>query len=331
MTGFVVAAYIQPVLKAFLHQGGRLSALADAMGVGDLWMLNPPEKIASEQYFTLLLNSSQLLQDGHLGIRIGQYAGLANFDVLGQALANTQSKALTLAQALQQVMVLERLVHRLGDSRIELEGSNIRLIWRAHYQQDSSARLVAESVLAGIIHLAQQLTGRLIPVREVCFVHDKPSDYQDAVYQQGFRAHCQFSQKTNSIVIASEVLAWPLRKNQGFLAQAVSADSIVDQVKQLLEENMMSNPKLAQVAAMLGLGERSLQRKLQHYNTRFQQVLAQVRLQQAQDYLQFSNLSILHISQLLGFKEQSSFNHFFLQGAGCSPLEYRVKGSPQSL
>ena len=331
MTGFVVAAYIQPVLKAFLHQGGRLSALADAMGVGDLWMLNPPEKIASEQYFTLLLNSSQLLQDGHLGIRIGQYAGLANFDVLGQALANTQSKALTLAQALQQVMVLERLVHRLGDSRIELEGSNIRLIWRAHYQQDSSARLVAESVLAGIIHLAQQLTGRLIPVREVCFVHDKPSDYQDAVYQQGFRAHCQFSQKTNSIVIASEVLAWPLRKNQGFFAQAVSADSIVDQVKQLLEENMMSNPKLAQVAAMLGLGERSLQRKLQHYNTRFQQVLAQVRLQQAQDYLQFSNLSILHISQLLGFKEQSSFNHFFLQGAGCSPLEYRVKGSPQSL
>lgn len=331
MTGFVVAAYIQPVLKAFLHQGGRLSALADAMGVGDLWMLNPPEKIASEQYFTLLLNSSQLLQDGHLGIRIGQYAGLANFDVLGQALANTQSKALTLAQALQQVMVLERLVHRLGDSRIELEGSNIRLIWRAHYQQDSSARLVAESVLAGIIHLAQQLTGRLIPVREVCFVHDKPSDYQDAVYQQGFRAHCQFSQKTNSIVIASEVLAWPLRKNQGFLARAVSADSIVDQVKQLLEENMMSNPKLAQVAAMLGLGERSLQRKLQHYNTRFQQVLAQVRLQQAQDYLQFSNLSILHISQLLGFKEQSSFNHFFLQGAGCSPLEYRVKGSPQSL
>lgn len=331
MTGFVVAAYIQPVLKAFLHQGGRLSALADAMGVGDLWMLNPPEKIASEQYFTLLLNSSQLLQDGHLGIRIGQYAGLSNFDVLGQALANTQSKALTLAQALQQMMVLERLVHRLGDSRIDLEGSNIRLIWRAHYQQDSSARLVAESVLAGIIHLAQQLTGRLIPVREVCFVHDKPSDYQDAVYQQGFRADCQFSQKTNSIVIASEVLAWPLRKNQEFLAQAVSADSIVDQVKQLLEENMMSNPKLAQVAAMLGLGERSLQRKLQQYDTGFQQVLAQVRLQQAQGYLQFSNLSILHISQLLGFKEQSSFNHFFLQSAGCSPLEYRIKGNTQSL
>ena len=85
-TGFVVAAYIQPVLKAFLKQGGRLSALADAMGVNDAWMLDPPEKIAIDQYFSLLLNASQLLNDGHLGIRIGQHVALANFDVLGKAL-----------------------------------------------------------------------------------------------------------------------------------------------------------------------------------------------------------------------------------------------------
>lgn len=320
---FVVAAYIQPVLKAYLQQGGRLSSLADAMSVNDLWMLNPPEKIPCEQYFNLLLNSSQLLQDGHLGIRIGQYAGLANFDVLGQALANTQSKALTLAQALQQVMVLERLVHRLGDSRIEVEGANIRLIWRAQYQQDESARLVAESVLSGIVHLAQQLTGRLIPVREVCFVHEKPADYQDSIYQQGFRSGCLFSQKTNSIVIASEVLAWPLRKTPELTAQAVSTESIVDQVKHLLEENMMSNPKIAQVSAMLGIGERSLQRKLKQHETSYQQELSLVRLQQAQGYLQYSNLGILHISQLLGFKEQSSFNHFFHQALGLSPLAYR--------
>lgn len=89
---------------------------------------------------------------------------------------------------------------------------------------------------------------------------------------------------------------------------------------------MMSNPKIAQVSAMLGIGERSLQRKLKRHETSFQQVFAQVRLQQAQGYLSYSSLSILHISQLLGFKEQSSFNHFFLQGAGCSPLVYRKGG-----
>jgi AraC-like DNA-binding protein len=325
MTGFVIAAYIQPVLKTYIHQGGRLSALADAMAVNDLWMLEPPEKVAVEQYFSLLLNSSQLLKDGHLGIRIGQYVGLTNFDVLGQALANTQSKALTLAQALQQVMVLERLVHRLGDSRIAVEGRNIRLIWRAQHQQDKAARLVAESVLAGIIHLAHTLTGRLIPVREVSFEHAKPNDYDDQIYQQGFRAECQFNKKTNSIVIAAEVLAWPLRETQALSSQALTTKSIVDQVKHLLENNLVSNLKVTHIAAMLGIGERSLQRQLKSYKTSFQQVLAEVRLQQAYGYLQYSNLSILQISQLLGFKEQSSFNHFFREVSGISPRCYKKK------
>mgnify|MGYP000330210888 FL=1 len=328
MTGFVIAAYIQPALKAFLQQGGRLSSLADAIGVSDLWMLEPPATITTEQYLNLLLNGSQLLRDGHLGIRIGQYAGLANFDVLGQALANTQSQSLTLSQALQQVMVLERLVHRLGDSRIEVEGQNIRLIWRAQYQQHKAARLVAESVLAGIIHLAQQLTGRLIPIREVSFVHEKPQDYQQQGYQQGFRSECQFGQKTNSIVIALKVLAWPLRQQGNMALQAVTTESIIDQVKHQLEQNLMNNPKLAQVAAMLGIGERSLQRKLKLQNVSFQKILTTVRLQQAYDYLQYSNLSILHISQLLGFKEQSSLNHFFFKETGFSPLSYRARAKP---
>jgi AraC-like DNA-binding protein len=325
MTGFVIAAYIQPVLKTYLQQGGRLSALADAMAVNDSWMLEPPEKVAVEQYFSLLLHSSQLLHDGHLGVRIGEHVGLVNFDILGQALASTQSKALTLAQALQQVIVLERLVHRLGDSRIAVEGQNIRLIWRAQYQQNKAARLVVESVLAGIIHLAQQLTGRRIPIREVSFEHAKPNDYDDQIYQQGFRAECHFNQKTNSIVIAADVLAWPLRETQTLSSQALTLESIVDQVKQLLVNNLMSNPKITHAAAMLGIGERSLQRKLKSYKTSFQKVLAEVRLQQAYGYLQYSHLSILQISQLLGFKEQSSFNHFFLEASGISPGSYKRK------
>jgi AraC-like DNA-binding protein len=216
-------------------------------------------------------------------------------------------------------------VHRLGDSRIAVEGRNIRLIWRAQHQQDKAARLVAESVLAGIIHLAHTLTGRLIPVREVSFEHAKPNDYDDQIYQQGFRAECQFNQKTNSIVIATEVLAWPLRETQALSSQVLTTKSIVDQVKHLLENNLVSNLKVTHIAAMLGIGERSLQRQLKSYKTSFQQVLAEVRLQQAYGYLQYSNLSILQISQLLGFKEQSSFNHFFREVSGISPRCYKKK------
>ncbi len=320
---YVVGPYIQPVLLAYLRQGGRLSALADAACVTDLWMINPPAKIPVEDYFRLILSASELLHDPLLGIKAGENAGLENFDVLGEALANIRARSLTLGHALQQVMTLERLVHRLGTSSIETQGGNVRFIWRAHFQQHRAARLVCESVLAGIIHLAEQLSGRLIPVMEVCFVHPRPADYHGPEYQQGFRAQCRFSQSHNSIMIASDVLAWPLQHIARPSVVESCAGQMVEQVKNQIGKNLINSPKLTQIAAILGHSERGLQRQLKQQGTSYQQLLADVRLHHAQDYLQYSNLSILQISQLLGFKEQSSFNHFFLRGCGVSPKKWQ--------
>ncbi|SOB76206.1 transcriptional regulator, AraC family [Marinobacter sp. LV10R510-11A] len=255
---YVVGPYIQPVLLAYLYAGGRLSTLADAMAVSDLWIINPPEKIAIEEYFRLVLSASHLLQDAHLGIKIGQHAGL-----------------------------------------------------------------VCESVLAGIIHLAEQLTGRLIPMMEVCFVHPRPSDYRALEYQQGFRAQCKFSQSYNSIMIAADVLSWPLQHIARPSVTAMDSRHVVEQVKNELKRSLTNSPKLAQIASILGQSERGLQRQLKQHGTSYQHLLAEVRLGHAQDYLKYSNLSILQISQLLGFKEQSSFNHFFLQEAGASPKKWQ--------
>ncbi len=311
------------MLVAYLQQGGRLSALADAISVSDLWMLNPPDIVAVEDYFRLCLSASELLHDPLLGIKAGQNAGLENFDVLGEALTNLRAKSLTLGHALHQVMTLERLVHRLGTSRIESYDGNIQLIWRANFQQHKAARLVCESVLAGIIHLAEQLTGRLIPVMEVCFVHARPENYQEAKYQQGFRAQCRFSQSHNSMMFAADVLAWPLKNIARPSVAESTAGQIVDQVKNHIGKNLLNSPKLPQIAAILGQSERSLQLQLKQQGTSYQQLLADVRLHHAQDYLQYSNLSILQISQLLGFREQSSFNHFFLRGSGLSPKKWQ--------
>lgn len=105
------------------------------------------------------LRCKQLARLSNLG---SEYTSLGDYDVLGKALENTQRQQATLAKALQQVMMLERLVHRLGDSRIEMEGDHVRCIWRARFQQHKASRLVSESMLAGISHLAQALAGRSI-------------------------------------------------------------------------------------------------------------------------------------------------------------------------
>ncbi len=330
---YVNGSLVKPVLDAYLHQNGRFSALADQLKIADSWLFNPPDKISMEQYFQLLLSASELVNDSHLGIKVGQYSGLASFDVLGKALENTQKNKATLAKALQQMMLLERLVHRLGDSRVEMEGNHVRVIWRARFQQHKASRLVSESILAGIVHLAQTLADRLIPILDVTFVHHQPTVYSESIYQQAFGAQCRFSQKYNSLLLAADVLAWPLKQSQQTMQTTRNAieqaqeETTVERVVNQLKSSLVSAPKLSQIAAILGLNERSLQRKLKTEGYSYQQLLAQVRMQQACDYLQYSNLNILNISQLLGFKEQSSFNHFFMQEMGVSPLNYKHRNN----
>ena len=147
----------------------------------------------------------------------------------------------------------------------------------------------------------------------------------ETLYQQAFRAQCRFGQKYNSMLLAADVLAWPLIQSADVALEVDEEQGIVEQVKAQLKTSLMSAPKLSQIAAILGLNERSLQRRLKAEGYSFQQLLAQVRQQQACDYLQYSNLNVLNISQLLGFKEQSSFNHFFIQQLGITPLQYKTE------
>ncbi|MCL6416947.1 AraC family transcriptional regulator [Aestuariirhabdus sp. Z084] len=315
---FVVGAYIQPTIEAFLQQGGRLSALASAIGKSDLWLYKPPIRINIADYFALLQTASELCQDPYLGLRSGQLADLNSFDVLGDAIA----VAKTLAEALQQVMLLERLVHRLGESSIQLEDNNLRLLWRSRFRSHPVNRLVCENVLSGIIQLAQRLAGRSIPVLEMTFEHRQPDQYRRDYYQVLCQGECRFDQPHNSLLIAADVLAWPLRSS---LVQPtrMAGQPVTEQLAELLAQRLMHHPRLAQMAAIMGMSERSLQRALRKEEQNFQGVLAQVRLRQACDYLEYSTMSLIQISQMLGFREQSSFNHFLVAQTGQSPKQFR--------
>jgi AraC-like DNA-binding protein len=67
-----------------------------------------------------------------------------------------------------------------------------------------------------------------------------------------------------------------------------------------------------------------LQRKLSDAGVNFQQVLDQTRFALAKDYLRQPGLSLVDIAFLLGYQEQSAFNHAFREWAGVNPGAWRV-------
>jgi AraC-like DNA-binding protein len=73
---------------------------------------------------------------------------------------------------------------------------------------------------------------------------------------------------------------------------------------------------------------RSLQNKLSREGTTFQQLLDYSRKEMAKQYLKNPEMTLCDTAFMLGFSEQSAFNHAFKQWTGKTPKQYR-QGLPQ--
>ena len=78
------------------------------------------------------------------------------------------------------------------------------------------------------------------------------------------------------------------------------------------------------VARSLGMGERTLARKLANEELNFTEILQQLRRDLAVRYLDDRKLHISKIAWLLGFNEVSSFTHTFKRWTGKTPSQMRT-------
>ena len=156
-----------------------------------------------------------------------------------------------------------------------------------------------------------------------------------------FGAAATFNAAINSASFDAALLSWPvpnadigmhtvLQQHAEALLkakmQAQGEQGIIAQVRSNIIANLTQDRvKLASIAQDLNLTQRTLQRKLSEASTSFQQVLDQTRHELAKDYLSQRQLSLADIAFLLGYQEQSAFNHAFKGWFGISPGSYRER------
>jgi len=76
------------------------------------------------------------------------------------------------------------------------------------------------------------------------------------------------------------------------------------------------------VADDLGMHKRTLQRRLQETGTTFAELLDEVRVDVAKHYVATGRLPLTRVALLLGFSDQSAFNHAFRRWFQRSPTEW---------
>jgi AraC-like DNA-binding protein len=283
-----------------------------------------------------------LKQRSDFGLMVGKSVTPGSYPVLGITLLSCKN----LLQVLEQVVRYECLNHDLGKSHIELGPYESIYSWvpnKLVFPNDNSDfcfNLIV-SVFAGIVTFAPWLINHTIPLKQIRFTAAEPIDAK--AFKDFFGAEILFDQATNSIVVDSNTLDRPVLNGDttSFNALTTYAESLLNsrdhkqdiiyQLKSILPESLHRQSfRIDDVAKQLNMSSRTLQRKLKAAGHGYKELLDNIRRQLAEAYLADSTLSMNEIAFLVGYQEQSSFNHAFKTWNGIPPSVFRERNRQQS-
>jgi AraC-like DNA-binding protein len=162
-----------------------------------------------------------------------------------------------------------------------------------------------------------------------------PADVQP--YQDAFKCPLRFTAPLNALLFARADVTLPLPTANAELAgvheriasehlQRLDHAQTCHRTRAVIIRHLQDGePRRPKIAAILGMSERTLQRRLTAEGTSFQRLLDDTRRELAQHYLGQSNVSLADIAYLLGFSNQSSFFRASRRWFGSSPRDYRFR------
>lgn len=104
--------------------------------------------------------------------------------------------------------------------------------------------------------------------------------------------------------------------------------SLCDHVKSVMKHEMMKGrPEIAHVASELGMGVRTLQRRITDEGTSYRALLIQARRELGLQLVINPDLDIDYITSMLGYQDAASFYRAFKEWEGMSPGEWRAHHS----
>lgn len=281
-----------------------------------------------DEWRAMLERAQQHLNDPALGLHLGQSVAVAHLGLLGYLMFNSS----TLGEVLARGGKYFRLLHFTPIKMVtSMEADTVIVEFQVHPEQQVGVS--DEAILAAVVHLARNMTEQQLPLQEMSFVHEGPADR--GVYDEFFGCAVKFGQPAIRMQFPLSYLRLKLRsadldlavllENQadGLLAGLPDDADFAQIVRNCISSVMrLTEPTIDQVAELLHLSPRTLQRRLDQSDLNFRALLDDTRRQMAENYLLDPALRLKEVAYKLGFSEQSAFTRAFRRWTGNSPREF---------
>lgn len=328
-TPSVSREFTQAVFDYLALVGHPADAVLEAAGLGAAPLL-PTGRVPLGLYETLFEAGERLTGDDCFGLNMGaspypQSWGLVSHLAVSAPDAMTAASALMDYSELQLNFVRFRVV-ALGDARLCME--------LHHEGVDHLSRHVAEHLLANIAVLASTQIGYKVPELRMDLAHDNARSAErlaeliNATVTTGadcyrIEAAPHFLEQQSlygeeDLYRVTEALA------RERLMELRGEDRFLNKVRETVLKQLPGGlPKVDDVANSLQMSARTLQRRLNERNLRYQQVLDEVRGELALQLIGDTSLSLNDMADYLGFNDQSALQHAFKRWHGTTPGRYR--------
>lgn len=330
--GNVSVPSVKQYLQLAQEQNLDVTALLAQLEISSELLNDNGGFITGQCFQTLIAHLLELSQDPLFGLHTAKFVQPFSYSVLGYITMNCE----TLGQAIDKIRPYEKLVGDMGTTTLEQVADDFRISWHCSYPNTLVKRHMTDNCLASWYTFARYLTSRELSPKRILLQREQPNEEQDLEYQALFGCPVEYLQGEDTIVFAKSFLDLPLDKGdqqllpvleshaESVVSQLSAKSDVVTQVVLLIETNL-SNGKFHQqdIAEQMGIGAKTLQRRLKQQNTSFQMVLDHTRLSLAEQKLKQPNTDIDQLSSELGFTETRSFFRWFKKVTKQTPGDYR--------
>lgn len=298
-------------------------------------LLKNPEMFFQYSDFITLLNlSSSTLNQASFGLHLGSQQGIDIFGSVGYLIKNCE----TVGEALINLRRFFHVHHTSADIGFSVAGNDVTLSFAININTNESTLQAIDLAISMGLNMLVTLTSSKIKFKSIHIQHAEPTNKKDYRHYLGIMPI--FNSTFNGAIFSADVLDIPIDKADPKLFDILSAqltssstgyiDEIPQFVEKLVRQNIASTPiSIEEVANLMALSVRNLQRYLKEQNTSFRQIVDDVRNKLACQYLIDSTLSLNHVSDVLGFSNYSEFSRAFKRWNQMSPKDYRNQHSPR--
>jgi AraC-like DNA-binding protein len=274
----------------------------------------------------------ELSGDPLFGLRAAEHADIGSYDILDYVFLTSA----TLGDACRALERYHRIVSEIWRLDLIVDGDTARFRQWVPAQFVEPLRHAWDYFFAGALKRIRSALPRGARPRAVHMMHAAPEPALAAEYERLLGCPVTFGHPIGEFVFDASFLELTLlssnptlcrlvrRHADELLARVPSDQDLLVRARTLLPV-LLKDPdqSLASLAEQLGVGERTLQRKLAEHGITYKELLDKTREEHAMRSLESGAMTVQELAYELGFSSTAAFSRAFRRWRGVSPSEWQ--------